>query len=381
MPKKKIQKTKKININDNLKNYIPWLITLFSLGALSGTFFMKNQSASLFSTKNKIVRAEGNTYVSVKNLTEDFLVELEKGEEFAVYEGKTWIPVPGEPIEALILTDTNCQTCGGEKEITTLRQNVSPALLARAVDYKSEEGKTLIDKFKINSLPKFFLGEGIEKFKAQDGTFFIDNLVKQEIVTTKDDLYLIDSAKVGFGNKKFLSSPKIADIETEPTLGNGKVQVIEFSDFQCPYSKRLHDQNKDLISRLVKENKIKYTFKDFPLGFHAEAQFAHTAANCVLQEGGAEKWLEMKNKIYETQSEWSGKGEVAKTHMQTLATDLGIEIATCMDNKVIKTEITGDMTEGQTIGVTGTPALFIGSQIMPGAISPETFEKAVEEEL
>lgn len=380
MPKKKNQKTKEIEIN-NIGKFTPWIFTLFAFGALLGNLIVHSQKASPFTAENKIIRAEGNTYVSVKNLTEEFLVELNKGEQFAIYDGKTWIPVPGEPIEVLVLTDSTCETCGGTTEIASLRQNVSPALLARTVDISTDEGKELISKFEINALPKFFFGEGTEKFKAEDGSFFIDNLVKQNIVTQKDNLYFIDSSKVGFANKNFLSAPKIADIETEPTVGNGKIQVIEFSDFQCPYSKRLHDQNKDLIAQLIKENKIKYTFKDFPLGFHPEAKFAHSASSCVLKEGGTEKWLVMKDKIFETQSQWSGKGDSAKTHMQTLASDLGIDIVTCMDDENINAEIMEDFNEGGKIGVTGTPALFIGTQIMPGAITPDTFEKAVNKEL
>ena len=175
--------------------------------------------------------------------------------------------------------------------------------------------------------------------------------------------------------------PTFVDMDTEPRNGRGKVRVVEFTDFQCPYSKRLHDQNKDLIARLVAEGKIEHILKDFPLGFHQESPAAHQAANCVLKLGGDRKYWEMQDKIFVTQNEWSGKGEMALIHFTTLAKSLGEDIQECMNDESIKAEIVGDLAEGQQYGVRGTPALFIGTSIMPGAIGPDVLEASVEAQL
>lgn len=372
----KVTKTKRLEKNEFA---ILLTIIIFLSGALIGSFYKTISGDSDFAENQKIVRSGGSTYVSVKNLTEDFLVELGNDSDFAVYNGKTWIPVEGNPIELLVLNDASCKSCSAAQEIMTLRQNITPAFLIRTVDIGSEEGKELIEKFEITSIPKFILGAGIENFKAQDGSLFIEN--SKELVTQKDNLYLINSAKVGFKVKKFLEPPVFADLDTEPRNGNGKIRVVEFTDFQCPYSKRLHDQNKDLIARLVAEGKIEHILKDFPLGFHKEAPAAHQAANCVLQEEGNDMYWKMQDQIFATQNQWSGKGEAAVTHLTSLAQDLGVDITECMNDEEIKAEIMADLAEGQKQGVRGTPALFIGTKIMPGAIGPAVFEAAVEEQL
>ncbi len=336
-----------------------------------------------FDTSKKIVRANGQTYVSVRSLSEEFKVELDKKSEFAVYKDKTWIPVPGHPVEMIVLNDKNCgNKCDTAREVSSLRQAVTPALLVRNVDISESEGQELIEKFEINSVPKFFLGDGLDSIKDAEGKKFVET--SSNILIENGDLYLIDSGKVGFKAGKYIEAPKFADTDTEPKKGNGKVRVVEFTDYQCPYCKRLHDNNKELIGRLIAEGKIEYIMKDFPLGFHKEATDAHLAANCAQKLGGNEAHWIMHDKIFDGQKDWSGKGERAKSYFKTLAEELVLdadEFDACMSDPEMVAEIEADKEEGSKFGVSGTPALFIGKQVMPGAIGAESFEAAVEDEL
>ena len=371
--------------NDNgasMTSFLPWLLVLFLGAALLGSLFMtgSNTAGDAFSGDQKIVRSGGQTFVSVKNLDEAFLVELGGDNEFAVYDGQTWIPVAGEPIELIVLTDETCDTCNPADEIAALRQNITPAFMVREVDFRTLEGQVLVETFDIKAIPQFVLAEGASKFKSNDGTVFVDNA--QDVLIARDDLYLINSARVGFKTDKYLEAPKFADLSYEPRQGNGKIQVVEFTDYQCPYCKRLHDQNKDLIQRLVAEGKITYILKDFPLSFHREAVYAHRAANCVLEESGNDAYWDMNAKIFETQQQWP-KGNAADQYFVDMASGLEVDIASCMKDEdgSLQAEIDADQAEGSEYGVTGTPALFIGAQFMPGAISPQTFEAAVNDQL
>lgn len=359
--------------------------TILFFGAFIGAvvFDFKKVSGSI-DTPSSVVRMNDQTYVAVRNLTDEFKVELEKDSEFAVYNGQTWIPVPGNPVELVVLNDSECgQKCDTTQAIGTLRQVITPALLVRNVEVDSDEGNSLISDFDIVSVPQYILGDGIEGQKSSNGTSFLEE--SQDLVIENDGLYLIDGAKVGFRVGKFLKAPIFADIDTEPSQGTGKLKVVEFTDYQCPYCKRLHDNNKSLIKKLIQEDKIEYIMKDFPLGFHREAMAAHVAANCAQQVGDNETYWDMHDRIFDTQSEWSGKGEGnAKLHFKTLAMELILDedvFETCQNDKSMQEEVLADQAEGSKYGVTGTPALFIGKQIMPGAIGAAAFEKAVEEEL
>lgn len=358
--------------------------TVLFLGAFAGSLFIDfSGGPSGGEVSQGVLRLNDQTYVPVKNLTEEFKVELEKDNEFAVYNGKTWIPVPGNPIELLVLTDSNCgDKCDTSRAVGMLRQVITPALLVRNIEVDSEEGKTLLAEFEIASIPQYILGDGIVGHTSPNGANFLEE--SKEVVTEKEGLYLIDSGKVGFPVGKFLEAPQFADLESEPTQGTGKIRVVEFTDYQCAYCKRLHDNNKALISKLVEEGTIEYVMKDFPLGFHKEAMDAHVAANCAQKLGGNEGYWNMHDKIFDTQSQWSGKGEEAKAHFKTLAKELILDeggFDTCMNDIAMQEEVKADQEEGSKYGVSGTPALFIGKQIMPGAIGVAAFEQAVEEEL
>lgn len=385
---KKIETKKKPTCEGSL---LWFFTTLLFAGAFLGSLYISSTTDSDtngFDSDQKIVRANGKTFVSVKNLDEDFLVELDKTEdqkngeasEFVVYGGKTWIPIPGSPVEVIALTDSNCAACETGQSIMALRQNVTPALLVRAVEMGSEEGKSLIAKFELKSIPQFVLADGIENLMVADKKFVEAN---EAILIKKDDLYLLNAAKVGFKVGQYIEAPVFADLDSEPVQGKGgKVRVVEFTDYQCPYCKRLHDNNKEIIDKLVKEGKIEYILKDFPLGFHKEAVSAHKAANCVLREGDNDAYWKMNASIFKNTPAWSGKGAGnADKYFINLAKDFDVEIANCMTDKSLDKEISDDMAEGAKYGVSGTPALFIGKNVMPGAIDAATFEKAVEDAL
>ncbi len=346
-----------------------------TIGAIGNDFFEKDS----FDPSQTIVRQGGKNFVAVESLTEDFLVQLGEGNSVVVADGKTWIPVEGSPIHLTVLNDATCTSgCETAQQLQTIRSQVTPALLIETVDISSEDGQKMIEDFELKTVPQFIFGEGAANFEKA-GVKVFDTLKTQGIITEKDGKLLLDGAKVGFPSGKFLQDPEF-DNADDPVVGDGPVTVIEFSDYQCPFSKRLHDQNKDLLTELVEAGRIKYVFKDFPLSFHAEAPAAHKAANCVLKEADSATYLKMKDKIFASQSEWGGKGDGAKEIFTGLASELEVDISSCIDDESIQTEITADMKEGGGYGVTGTPGLFIGKQKISGAISPDMFREAVEKE-
>ncbi len=358
--------------------------TIIFAGAFIGSVFCDFIPSSNIDSSKKIIRSDGSTYVSVKNLTEEFKVELETDNEFAVYGGKTWIPVPGSPVELVILTDPTCgKKCNTTQSLGSLRQAVTPALLAREVDINSDEGKDLQEKFEVTAIPQYIFGAGIEDHKTPDNELFV--IKSAEILNGPiDGMYLLNGSRVGFKPGKFIEMPDFADLDDEPKKGNGKVRVVEFTDYQCPYCKRLFDQNKDLIDRLIDEGKIEYVMKDFPLGFHKEAVTVHVAANCAQKLEGNEAYWNMHEKIFDNQRVWSGKGEGAKAEMKKYAQELVLDETAfdeCVNDKDMVAEVKADQAEGAKYGVSGTPALFIGKQVMPGAIGPKAFEDAVNSEL
>lgn len=306
-----------------------------------------------------------------------------------VIDNKTWMPVGGTPVTVIVLNDKNCgAACDETASLDSLRASVTPALKIKQVDVGSKRGKQLIADFDLVSIPQYFFGEDIEALEVAgaDGeeVQFIKNL-PAGLLIAKDDLYFIDGARVGFKPGKFIVAPEFADLDSEPTQGDGPIQVVEFADMQCPYCKRFSDQNKTLIDQLVSDGTITYTIKDFPLSFHAEAYGGiHKAASCVLQEGGNDAYFAVKDQIYIDQATFSGIGvPAAEQQVADYASEQGVDIQACLanDGAVLQAEVMADIAEGSRYGVTGTPSIFVGTQILPGAVAPATLSAAVNAEL
>jgi protein-disulfide isomerase len=300
--------------------------------------------------------------------------------QFVQFAGKTWLPVKGEPVELIILNDENCAECQTDKSEATIAQIVTPVLSKTTIDISSQAGIDLIAKFNIKKLPAYILGAGVETVELPQGKFI---KLAEKYLTEKDGQYLMNSVAFQLSISKFIDVPKLADLDTEPRKGNKEaLQVIEFADFQCPFSNMFHQKNHELLERLSKEGKINYIRKDFPLVFHKESPIAHQAANCVLANSNNENYWKMNNKIFDNQKIWENTGGSAtKKTMIDFAQELEVDITECLNNASGLAEINADIQEGAEYGVGGTPAIFIGKTIISGAVDAKYLEDVINAEM
>lgn len=170
-----------------------------------------------------------------------------------------------------------------------------------------------------------------------------------------------------------------------PVLGNknAKVTVVEFSDFQCPFCRRLW---KDTLTQLKKEyidtGKIKFAYRHFPLSFHPAAKPSAQASECANQQG---KFWEMHDKIFEEQ-EKQGQGTIQYTvdDLKKWARDLGLNVTKfneCLDSGKYAKDVSEDEAAGQKAGVQGTPATFVNGQLVSGAQPYSAFKTLIDGEL
>lgn len=166
----------------------------------------------------------------------------------------------------------------------------------------------------------------------------------------------------------------VIDTTDEPFIGNpdGTIVMVEFSDFQCPYCGRAADTLDEL---LVKYPELKIVFKNYPLSFHENAQKAGEASECAYAQGKFEEYYQV---LFDNQE------ALSVDELKQYAADLGLDTEafnTCLDSGEMEAEVKADETEGASLGVTGTPAFFIGNQNIVGARPLADFEAAVEKEL
>lgn len=327
---------------------------LISLSILLGGLFV----GSLFVDIAQIVRGGG---FSQKILNESDVFSL---------DGKTWVAYQEPLIKLQILTDDTCENCSPEEAIIGLKREL-PTILTEKVDVKSENGKKLIEKFGIKSIPAFVFGKDIEK-----AALFAQ---AQSVFEQKDDQYLLNSAAVGLPVGKYMETPKIKDGDLIIGNKDAKVKVIEYSDFQCPYCKQMHET---IVAPMLKEygDKIAYVYRHLPLNFHAQAQNAALASECANEQG---KFSAYADKLFATQEEWGGKE--GTINFKNYARQLGLnstQFNQCVDSNKYADKIAADAREAQELGISGTPGTFLNDQFTNGAISSyETFKKSIDAEL
>ena len=151
---------------------------------------------------------------------------------------------------------------------------------------------------------------------------------------------------------------KVYDIKIgqSPVRGakDAKVTLIEFSDFQCPYSKRAQP----LIKKLLKAypDDLQHVYKNFPLRFHKEAM---PAAKACLAAGLQGKFWDMEEMIFENPKDLQDKD--LKKYAKKIGLDPQQFEKDFNSGKVDKL-VQEDMAEAKKAQVTGTPTLFLNGK-------------------
>jgi protein-disulfide isomerase len=154
---------------------------------------------------------------------------------------------------------------------------------------------------------------------------------------------------------------------------NAALDVVIFSDFQCPFCSRVEPT----LKQMEKEygNKVRFTWKNYPLPFHNNAE---PAAEAAMAAGAQGKFWEMHDKLFANQQ------SLDRPSLDKYAQELGLNMAKFkadLDASKYKTAIEAETKEGTAVGVTGTPAVFINGRKISGAYPFDTFKKIADEEL
>lgn len=174
-------------------------------------------------------------------------------------------------------------------------------------------------------------------------------------------------------------------IDDDTILGDkkAKLTIVEFSDFQCPYCRKFwQDTFPEIKKEYIDTGKVNFVYRDYPLSIHPMANPSAEATECADEQG---KYWQMHDKIFAEQAK-KGQGTVQYTlnEIKKWASEIGLDTKvfnSCLDTGKFKNEVAKDLNDGTIQGVQGTPAFFIGSQVMSGAYPFAQFKIIIEEEL
>lgn len=165
-------------------------------------------------------------------------------------------------------------------------------------------------------------------------------------------------------------------------LARGKadapVVMVEFSDFQCPYCGQFaRTTEPKLVDKYVKQGVLRIEWRDFPY-FGKESYTAALAARAAGEQGG---FWKLHNALYEHQSP-PNSGDLTTARIVSLATAAGLDSAklrTDMKDPNLAKQVKADFAQGQSLGISGTPAFVINGTPVIGAQPLSVFEKTIEQ--
>ncbi len=168
------------------------------------------------------------------------------------------------------------------------------------------------------------------------------------------------------------------DIPTEgyPSLGpqDAAITIVEFSDFQCPFCRRFHDETYQALLNAY-PGQIRFVYRNLPLtSIHPNAMPAAIASLCANDQN---KYWEFHEKLF------SSEALDEATYIQ-YAADLGLDVeifTACLSSGKHDEFIQQDMDFSLGLGVQSTPTFFVNGLAIVGAQPLTNFQQLIDKEL
>lgn len=212
-------------------------------------------------------------------------------------------------------------------------------------------------------------------YKFDDVKGEIAKIVKQEEIRKRRDDVI---AKIKKDRKFVLNLVKptapLIDVKTDgfPAKGQdgAKVTIIEFADYQCPHCKVAAESLKKITEKF--KGKVRLVFMDYPINPSGISRAVAEASHCAMEQG---KFWDFHYKAFDSQA------TLDKDSPAKLAREIKLDeqkFKACLDAAKGKSMVEKAHSEGERIGVSGTPYLLINGRRYMGAHTPEAIAKEVE---
>jgi len=149
----------------------------------------------------------------------------------------------------------------------------------------------------------------------------------------------------------------------------GKINVVEFADYECPFCRRLHPELKAIVDSYP--GKVNFTRLNLPLKSH---EFAHGAAQaqvCAREQG---KGDEMADRLFLAE-------DLHPSSNRDLAKELGVELTAydaCIKSGKADQIIAAESKILLDDGLQGLPTTYVGAKTILGAQPEEVFRDAFD---
>ena len=207
-----------------------------------------------------------------------------------------------------------------------------------------------------------------------------ENSQTAKFYLSKDGKYLVRGEVSDLSKDPLAETQARIQLKDAPSLGdpNAPVTLVEFSDFQCPVCRNLHDVLRGMLPNYPQ---VRVVFKDFPIeSLHPWARTAALAGRCAYQQDPRAFWKVYDN-IYDQQELISPSNAWSK--MADFAAGAGLNpdaFKACMASPEAAAAIDSSRDNAQALEVNSTPTVFVNGRRLVGA-DPHALEQYIQYEL
>jgi predicted DsbA family dithiol-disulfide isomerase/uncharacterized membrane protein len=150
----------------------------------------------------------------------------------------------------------------------------------------------------------------------------------------------------------------------------GKINVVEFADFQCPYCRKLHPLMTQVLEEY--EGRVHFVRLNMPLPSHSQSRGAARAYCCAEDQG---KGPDMADALFKSET-------LTPEACEKLAQSLGLslpEFRACVASSSTDARIDDEIARVKSAGLAGLPTVWVGDQVLVGLQPIEKLEDAFAE--
>jgi protein-disulfide isomerase len=166
---------------------------------------------------------------------------------------------------------------------------------------------------------------------------------------------------------------KVPVTANDPTRGSGSIEVIEYSDFECPFCQKAQPMIREMLAKY--DGKVKLVWKDFPLPNHQHAVSAAVAARCAQEQ---DRFWEYHDVLFANQQ--------ALTHgdLRLHASKVGLDLVAfdeCLYAGRHQDALATLLESAESHLVEATPTFLVNGRMVQGAVPLYELAAIIEEEL
>lgn len=162
-----------------------------------------------------------------------------------------------------------------------------------------------------------------------------------------------DGAAKGRPAKTSAVVPPVTESDHVRGPADARYTLIEYSDYECPYCARLHNQVLPELEKRMGDD-LRIVYRHRPLSMHEpQASRSAVAAECVAALEGDKAFWQYTDALY---SDANNRDLVAMG--ESIGVD-GDALSTCLDEDRFAGDVADDKRQASELGIQGTPTMFL----------------------